>query len=178
MKAKGYKQILNFATKAHKGQKRKYTNDDYINHPIAVAKIVKSIGGSDAQVLAAILHDVIEDTKVDRAELKTFLLMNLPKKLATETYNMVDDLTDVFVPEDFPNMNRTDRKIAESDRLSKTPAKSQTVKYADIIHNLDSIMKHDEGFAKKFIEEKDRLLSKMNKGNNKLYKKAIQLTQQ
>jgi len=36
-----YQKALEFATKAHGDQKRKYTGEPYITHPIAVAKIIK-----------------------------------------------------------------------------------------------------------------------------------------
>ena len=51
----------NFAAVAHKDQKRK-TGEPYIIHPIAVARIVAEEMGLGANpVMAAFLHDVIED---------------------------------------------------------------------------------------------------------------------
>ena len=41
-------EVLKFATKAHGDQKRKYTGDPYIVHPIAVAEIVKTVPHTDA----------------------------------------------------------------------------------------------------------------------------------
>ena len=46
------------ATEAHSGQKRKYTGEDYINHPRRVAK---KFSTEDSQVIAW-LHDVLEDS--------------------------------------------------------------------------------------------------------------------
>jgi (p)ppGpp synthase/HD superfamily hydrolase len=50
-----------FATAAHAavGQKRKYTGEDYIVHPTEVAGIVRDAGGTDAQIAAAYLHDLV-----------------------------------------------------------------------------------------------------------------------
>ena len=55
---------LKFSTAAHAavGQKRKYTGEDYIVHPIAVSEIVAAFGGSKEMVAAALLHDTLEDT--------------------------------------------------------------------------------------------------------------------
>lgn len=55
-----------FAAGAHGGvgQKRKYTGEDYINHPIAVREIVAWHGGTVEMQIAALLHDVVEDTHV------------------------------------------------------------------------------------------------------------------
>lgn len=55
-----------FAAGAHGGvgQKRKYTGEDYINHPVAVREIVAWHGGTVEMQIAALLHDVVEDTHV------------------------------------------------------------------------------------------------------------------
>ena len=63
------KDVLEFAAKAHAGQRRKYTGDDYIVHPIAVAELVKEHGGSHPQQSAALLHDVVEDTNHTLADM-------------------------------------------------------------------------------------------------------------
>ncbi|KKM58825.1 hypothetical protein LCGC14_1548850 [marine sediment metagenome] len=60
-----YDKALVFAEKAHTGQKRKFTGEDYIMHPLAVAWMVE---GKDAKVVA-LLHDVLEDTDVTLNEL-------------------------------------------------------------------------------------------------------------
>ena len=66
-----YNKVLDFATKAHEGQKRKYSDEDYITHPIAVATIVEEHGGDIEMILAALLHDVIEDTKYSARDIRT-----------------------------------------------------------------------------------------------------------
>ena len=55
---------IQFATEAHGDQARKYCGSPYITHPIAVAKIVESVEHTEEMVVAAILHDVVEDTPV------------------------------------------------------------------------------------------------------------------
>ena len=58
-----------FAYNAHKGQKRK-SGEDYILHPISVAKILLNFGMDCQSVIAALLHDVVEDTPVTSDEVK------------------------------------------------------------------------------------------------------------
>ncbi|MGD9969263.1 MAG: bifunctional (p)ppGpp synthetase/guanosine-3',5'-bis(diphosphate) 3'-pyrophosphohydrolase [Sulfuricurvum sp.] len=53
---------LSFAREAHEGQFRK-SGEPYIIHPVLVAAIVASITGDEAMVIAALLHDVVEDTR-------------------------------------------------------------------------------------------------------------------
>jgi len=54
---------LAFSTEAHKEQFRR-SGESYIVHPILVAYIVARITGDEAMVMAALLHDVVEDTPV------------------------------------------------------------------------------------------------------------------
>ena len=55
-------QVKELATRLHGDQKRKYSGDPYVSHTFRVADIVKEYGGDDAMIMAAILHDVLEDT--------------------------------------------------------------------------------------------------------------------
>jgi len=52
----------NYAVKAHDGQKR-VSGEDYIIHPLEVAKILAELNMDNVTIAASILHDVIEDTK-------------------------------------------------------------------------------------------------------------------
>lgn len=66
--------VLEFATRAHEGQTRKFTGAPYITHPIAVASLAKECAqwkGVDLSLLekVALLHDVLEDTSVTYEEL-------------------------------------------------------------------------------------------------------------
>ena len=60
---------LEFATKAHIEQFRK-SGEPYIIHPILVASIVANITEDESMVMAALLHDVVEDTPVTIEEVK------------------------------------------------------------------------------------------------------------
>jgi GTP pyrophosphokinase len=60
---------LVFATDAHKEQFRK-SGEPYIIHPILVASIVAKITEDESMVMAALLHDVVEDTPVTIDEVK------------------------------------------------------------------------------------------------------------
>jgi len=57
-----------FARDAHEGQKRS-SGDPYITHPVAVARILSEIHLDHQTIMAALMHDVIEDTEVSRDEL-------------------------------------------------------------------------------------------------------------
>lgn len=56
------------AKKAHEGQQR-YTGEPYITHPLAVALILAEIRMDPQTIMSAIMHDVIEDTYVEKQDL-------------------------------------------------------------------------------------------------------------
>ena len=144
--------VLKFATEAHAGQSRKYTGDDYIVHPMAVAELVRKHGGDKVQVAVALLHDTVEDTSVTNVDIAH--LYGAP------VARLVYWLTDTSQPSDG---NRAIRKGIDADRLAKAPAEAQFVKLADMIDNADSIFRHDPGFAPQFTKEMSHLVEIMDK---------------
>ena len=81
--------ILKFATGAHEGQKRKYSDEDYITHPIEVAKRVNHKHVDEQMTAAALLHDVLEDTKVTHLEMRTFLHTVYSVEMAERVLSLV-----------------------------------------------------------------------------------------
>ena len=150
-----------FATAAHAavGQKRKYSGEPYIVHPIEVAEIVKTVLHTPAMVAAAYLHDVLEDTQVTR----DVLLAEFGEEVTT----LVVWVTKVGV-----EGNRARRKELDKDFLALAPAEAQTVKLADLIANTTSIVENDPSFAKVYLREKVELLHVLTKGNADLHERA------
>jgi GTP pyrophosphokinase len=72
------------AKEAHSGQFRK-SGEDYITHPVAVAAILAEFGLNEAVVIAALLHDTVEDT--------TYSLPQLRKDFGEEIALLVDGVT-------------------------------------------------------------------------------------
>src|SRR4051794_3678874 len=132
---------------------RKYTPERYIVHPIRVMETCKKYTNDITMLAAALLHDVLEDTSVTKDELKAFLLSLMSEKDATKTVQLVEELTDVFIKENYPTWNRKKRKRFEAKRLEKVSAEAQTIKYADIIDNAPEITEKDCDFAQRFIPE-------------------------
>ncbi|NLG84560.1 MAG: bifunctional (p)ppGpp synthetase/guanosine-3',5'-bis(diphosphate) 3'-pyrophosphohydrolase [Firmicutes bacterium] len=58
-----------FAAQAHAGQRRD-SGEEYIQHPLEVAEILAEIGMDTTSLVAALLHDVVEDTTVEMAEIE------------------------------------------------------------------------------------------------------------
>ena len=142
-----------FATQAHSGQKRKYTGDDYIVHPIAVAKLVAENGGDENQIMAALLHDTIEDCDVTYTQLKDLF--------GEDVATLVHELTDVFTTDAYTDTNRAARKSMEAARLALVSNRAKLIKLCDMIDNTSTIVEHDPGFAKVYLGEKLALYSAM-----------------
>lgn len=167
------KDIILLAVDLHGNQKRKYTGEPYVNHTVQVAKIVKNYGGDDIMVYAAVLHDVLEDTNTTKEELFNHLRQIIGPENTIEVVKLVQELTDVFIKDDYPNINRKDRKEMEAMRLGSISSKAQTIKYADLLDNGQDIMKNDPKFGKVYLKEKEQILKHMNRGNQELYKKCL-----
>jgi (p)ppGpp synthase/HD superfamily hydrolase len=165
--------IKDFADQAHDGQQRKYTPERYIVHPVRVMEICRDYSQSLPVLAAALLHDVLEDTEVSKADLQKFLIVVMPHDQAEETVKLVQELTDVYVKDNYPQWNRKKRKLMEAERTAKTSSLSQTIKYADIIDNCSEIVEHDPGFGGRFLAECRDLLKRADKGNQRLYKRAV-----
>ncbi|TCK80798.1 HD domain-containing protein [Albibacterium bauzanense] len=170
-------QIRDFADKAHNDQKRKYTPDRYIVHPIRVMLICKEYTDNINVLAAALLHDVLEDTPVDKEELKKFLMQIMTPVDSITTLNYVIELTDVYTKEDYPQLNRKKRKAKETERLEKSSSEAQTIKYADIIDNSIEIANYDTDFAPVFLSECKNTLERIPKGNADLYERAIKVVE-
>ena len=154
-----YDRALAFAAKAHDGQVRKYTGAPYIGHPIEVAQILSTAPGIiGEQVIAGLLHDVIEDTDIGVVEIE--------QKFGCVVAVFVEGMTDTTVPSDG---NRATRKAMDRARLARTSPEVKTIKLADMISNSRDILEHDPGFAKTYIPEMDLLLGVLTEGNSTLY---------
>lgn len=145
-----------FATGAHGAidQRRRYTLEPYINHPASVVAIVRTATNDPDILAAAWLHDVVEDTAVDAADIRDMF--------GNQVADYVFYLTD---PPKRPGQNRDDRNRATVERLRHAPKGAKTVKLADVIDNTKDIIRYDLGFAKVYIPEKKALLEVLTGGS-------------
>lgn len=160
-------EIQGFAKAAHAGQLRKYTGDPYILHPIAVARMVANLdcGGQLREMIAsALLHDVLEDTEITETQLYDFLISvnGFEEWQAGRIHMMVCELTDFFTKENYPNLNRAERKHLEAKSCAGWSYGAKTIKRCDLAHNAISIEANDPGFYSVFSKERDAILGFMN----------------
>ncbi|HEX3294424.1 MAG TPA: HD domain-containing protein [Solirubrobacterales bacterium] len=77
---------LRFARRVHFGQHRKQTGEQFVQHPIAVADLLTQSGFDGPMISAAYLHDVVEKTDVDLAEIQ--------ERFGPEVAALVDSLSE------------------------------------------------------------------------------------
>jgi (p)ppGpp synthase/HD superfamily hydrolase len=136
-------QAYRFAEKAHKGQKRKYTDLPYFTHPKGVARIIEDMNGTEDMICAALLHDVVEDCGVT--------LEQIIVKFNPHVTNLVAELTS-----NKKEMKKFSSKGAYlADKMLKMSDEALTIKLADRLHNI-SFLNHDKipsSFINKYCGE-------------------------
>ena len=117
-----------FAAEKHRNQRRKDRDaTPYINHPIALANVLKNEGGVDDVIVlaAAILHDTIEDTKTTAEELRAVF---------------GEEITDIVLEvTDDKSLPKAERKRLQIEHAAHASTKAKLVKLADKICNLRDI---------------------------------------
>lgn len=140
------RRALEFATHAHKGQKRKYDGRPYITHPVDVKASVSFYGGSKTAKVVALLHDVVEDTEYTEYEIQVIFGHRVSRCVSALTHP--------------PKAvgNRATRNIKYNTNLVWADWDIRNivhlVKACDILHNLPSIMEYDPDFGEVYIQEK------------------------
>jgi len=178
--------ILDFCTKWHGDQKKKYTGEPYTVHLVDVAnKYLEYNPRAIINVTAALLHDILEDTKCTEKDICDFLFgivnpdENNEKLFLQEDIEyivtIVQELTNQYTHKNYPEHNRKYRKILEAKRLWTISRPAQSIKYCDIIVNIRDIIDFDPEFARVYIPEKKYILQGMNKGNFDLYLETCHL---
>lgn len=149
------------------GQKRKYTGEDYIHHPVEVANILRKAGYNSEEIqAAALLHDLQEDTHITNEFIR--------KEFGDYVATLVDGLSNVSRPEDG---NRATRKEIDRKHIAKQSSMCKTIKLADIISNSKSILEHDWEFARVYLKEKMALLGVLKDGDIRLWEEAYEIVQ-
>jgi len=116
------------AVDAHKGQRRK-SGEAYIFHPIAVAKIVASEIGLDAtSIAAALLHDVVEDTK--------YTLEDIERMFGKTVARIVDGLTKIAHLKKDKNVSMQAENFRKMLLTLNDDIRVIIIKIADRLHNM------------------------------------------
>ncbi|EDX86792.1 RelA/SpoT family protein [Synechococcus sp. PCC 7335] len=123
-------QAFEYAYQLHKGQMRA-SGEPYIAHPVAVAGLLRSLGGDSAMIAAGFLHDVVEDTEVTADEIGAIF--------GAEVRHLVEGVTKLSK---FEFDSKTEQQAENFRRMFLAMAKDIrviVVKLADRLHNMRTL---------------------------------------
>jgi len=118
-----------FAAEKHAQQKRKgATGDPYFNHLLEVAELISATSPDvDVElIMAAFLHDTVEDTGVT--------LLELEERFGKDVASLVAEVTDD------KSLPKETRKMLQVQNAPKKSKRAQTLKVADKISNLRAVL--------------------------------------
>ena len=121
---------LRFSTSAHRGQKRK-SGEDFITHSIAVASTLVEQLPDTTSIIAALLHDVVEDSDVPAEE--------VAREFGPEVAGIVDGLTKIA---SLTFRSTAEQQVENYRKLLLSVAKDARViiiKLADRLHNMRTL---------------------------------------
>jgi len=125
-------EAFELGAEVHGGQMRK-SGEPYFSHPIAVANILADLGADANTIIAALLHDVLEDTSLSEDEIE--------ERLGKTVLVMIDALTKLEA-EDFSDQPSLDEQIETLRKLfnyMQKDARIMVIKLADRLHNMQTI---------------------------------------
>ena len=181
------RKLFSEAIKFHGEQKRKYTGVPYYTHLAEVVCALEKCyagGRSSFQRLLvceiAICHDLVEDVNGFYMQELADLLISIgySKNETKKICFCVDMLTERYTKEDYPDMNRSERKLLEAARICGMTSSNvyfnnelefpeaklciYAVKLADLISNTSSIAENDHEFAAVYLNEKQNIMDFMS----------------
>ncbi|MDB5570285.1 MAG: rsh [Hyphomicrobiales bacterium] len=133
-----------YAMRAHGAQKRA-SGDPYFTHPLEVAAILTELRLDDATIVAAVLHDTIEDTASTREEIDQIF--------GPEIAQLVDGLTKI------KKLDLVSKRAEQAENFRKlllaiaVDVRVLLVKLADRLHNMRTLHYVPEGKRKRIAEE-------------------------
>lgn len=123
-------QAYEVGARAHEGQTRK-SGEPYITHPVSVACILAELRMDHETIMAAILHDTLEDTSLDHADIE--------KRFGTSVVELVEGVTKL----DQLHFRSRQEAVAESFRkmllAMARDVRVILIKLADRLHNMRTL---------------------------------------
>jgi (p)ppGpp synthase/HD superfamily hydrolase len=151
---------LAFADARHAGQTRDLDSIPFVTHPFEVACLLHEAGYSDQVVAAGVLHDVLEDTDVERTELE--------QRFGREVAELVEAVTDDPTIED-----HAERKAALRRQVAKAGESAAAVFAADKVSKARELrvrvsrggLKHGDGAKIDHYEQSLAMLTELIPGH-------------
>lgn len=164
-------EAYNYAKEKHGGQMRRFTNLPFFSHPKYVSRILELLTNDEELIIAALLHDVPEDTDGTIEEIR--------KIFGEGVANLVDGVTNK--PEERGTLKK---QVYQKMKMLKMENRVLTLKFADRLHNclfLDrpTKSKEEKSFAIYYIKQTDFILTPFEREltpvNKALYDRLVGL---
>jgi (p)ppGpp synthase/HD superfamily hydrolase len=153
-----------FARLAHQTQKRKYTGEPFITHPTRVAmRVLLHEAACENMVVAAFLHDVVEDTH--------FTFDHLMSRFGKDVVRICKELTN---PSKGSKLGRAERKAMDREHLATISLEAKIIKLYDRIDNVNDMDGADDDFKKLYCEESRLLAEVLRDVSETLYGELIE----
>ena len=162
------------ASQAHRGQFRKNGKTPFIVHPKRVAELVKFYGGDHIGVIAAWLHDVIEDCDDGENIVRTTLRQtNLPQQEQGEIFAIISSLTKN------PDIHGKSERLADIlNRINQAPSQAILLKLCDRMDNLIDARDRGHKFLSVYLPLTDQIIDALSDGaTNHGYVRALETLQ-
>jgi (p)ppGpp synthase/HD superfamily hydrolase len=162
------------ASQAHRGQFRKNGKTPFIIHPKRVAELVKFYGGDHIGVIAAWLHDVIEDCDDGENIVQaTLRLTNLPQREQVEIFAIISALTKN------PDIHGKYERLADIlERINQAPSQAILLKLCDRMDNLIDARDRGHKFLSVYLSLTDQIIDGLTEGATKHgYVRALETLQ-
>ena len=126
-----FEEALTFAARVHLTQTRKGSDVPYVGHLLGVCSLVIEDGGSEDEVIAALLHDAVEDCGGKP------MLEQIRRRFGDEVARIVDGCTDADVTPKPPWRERKQRYL---EHLGDADPSTRRVSAADKLYNARAIL--------------------------------------
>lgn len=158
------KKAHEFAKEKHKDQKRKFTGENYLTHLENTANLLWSVE-EDAEIdmlVAALLHDVVEDTSTSLKEVDQNFgptVMKLVEELTTDNEKQTTEGKDVYL----------------TGKIEKMSEKAFTIKLCDRLDNVMGLKDKSVPlkFKLRYIDETKYIITNLNRDINVIQKHLL-----
>ncbi|MEW4568172.1 HD domain-containing protein [Tautonia sp. JC769] len=151
-----FERALRWAAIWHDGQHRKASPTPYVQHPVAVAWILDRLGFDEDVVIAALLHDVVEDTEAT--------LDDLRDRFGDRVAGLVAHCSERKTDDEGRQRPWIDRKRDHLEALATAPEASKAIVLADCLHNMrsmvDDLAAEGPSFWGRFNAGRDQILER------------------
>ena len=150
---KQIEKAINFAKEKHKNQTRRFSDIPYFIHPSRVANILKNYTNEEELIIAAYLHDTIEDTDTTSAEIE--------EQFNQRIAYLVNELT---------SDNKAIQKMGKAKyltaKMSKMSDDALLIKLCDRLDNLTDLGNASKKFIKNYKNQTRYILDNIKRKND------------